>query len=137
MVTAMWSVSKRTGTSNSKPAVTSTPKAGSMLKVTSQPESCSTLCQHAVADELQHLTPEGVHRPGDAVEPGVEGGDHRSGLRRLGQGGEVAQIGIEQRGADGLSGAAAQRAGLHPGGTAPAEIGLEQRCQRRPRGQDG
>jgi hypothetical protein len=24
-----------------------------------------------------------------------------------------------------------QGAGLHPGGTAPAEIGLEQRCQRR------
>jgi hypothetical protein len=63
--------------------------------------------------------------------------DHRRGLGRLGQGGEVAQIGIEQHGADGLSGAAAQRAGLHPGGTAPAEIGLEQRCQRRPRGQGG
>src|SRR2546429_493976 len=25
--------------------------------------------QQAVADELQHLVPEGVHRPGDAVEP--------------------------------------------------------------------
>jgi hypothetical protein len=61
---------------------------------------------------------ESVHRPGDTVEPGVEGGDHRRGLRRLGQGGEVAQIGTEQRGADGLPDAAAQRAGLHPGGTA-------------------
>jgi hypothetical protein len=80
-------------------------------------------------------SPEGLHRPGDAVEPGVEGGDHRRGLDRLGQGGEVAQIGKEQRGADGLPGAMAQRAGLHPGGTAPADIGREQRCQRRPRGQ--
>ena len=93
--------------------------------------------QHAVADELQHLAAEGVHRAGDAVEPGVEGGDHRHGLGRLGQGGEAAQIGIEQCGADGLAGAAAQRAGLHPGGTAPAEIGFEQRCQCRPRRQSG
>ena len=45
----------------------------------------------------------------------------RGGLRRLGQGGEVAQIGREQHGADGLSGAAAQHSGLHPGGSAPAE----------------
>jgi hypothetical protein len=50
--------------------------------------------------------PKGVHRPGDAVEPGIEDGDHRRGLRRLGQGGEVAQIGTEQRGADGLPDAA-------------------------------
>ena len=78
-----------------------------------------------------------MHRPGDAVEPGVEGGDHRRGLRRLGERGEVAQIGAEQCGADRLSGAAAQRAGLHPGGAAAAEVGLEQRCQRRPRGQGG
>ena len=69
---------------------------------------------------------------GDAVEPSVEGGDHRRGLRRLGHGGEVAQIGREQHGADGLPGAAAQRAALHPGGAAPAEIGLEQRGQGRP-----
>ena len=48
---------------------------------------------------------------------------------------EVAQIGIEQRGADGLSGASAQRSGLHPGGTAPAELGLEHHCQRGPGGQ--
>ena len=47
--------------------------------------------QHGVADELQHLAPEGVHRPGDAIEPGVEGGNHRRGLGRLGQGGEAAQ----------------------------------------------
>jgi hypothetical protein len=47
MVTAMWSVSNRTGTSNSKSAVTSTPSAGGMPKVTipvvvstDQPESC-------------------------------------------------------------------------------------------------
>ncbi len=33
--------------------------------------------QHAVADELQHLAAEGVNRAGDAVEPGVERGDHR------------------------------------------------------------
>ena len=49
MVTAMWSVSNRTGTSNSKSAVTSTPSAGAVAKVTSpvvvstdQPEVCST-----------------------------------------------------------------------------------------------
>jgi hypothetical protein len=35
MVTAMWSVSNRTGTSNSKSAVTSTPRAGAVPKVTS------------------------------------------------------------------------------------------------------
>jgi hypothetical protein len=47
MVTAMWSVSNRTGTSNSKSAVTSTPSAGAVPKVTSpvvvstdQPEAC-------------------------------------------------------------------------------------------------
>ena len=53
MVTAMWSVSNRTGTSNSKSAVTSTPSAGGTPKVTSpvvvstyHPESCSTLSRH-------------------------------------------------------------------------------------------
>jgi hypothetical protein len=35
MVTAMWSVSNRTGTSNSKSAVTLTLSAGAVLKVTS------------------------------------------------------------------------------------------------------
>ena len=78
-----------------------------------------------------------MHRPGDAIEPGVEGSDRRRRLRRLGERGEVAQIGTEQRGADRLSGAAAELATLHPGGTATAEISLEQRCQRRPRGQGG
>jgi hypothetical protein len=34
--------------------------------------------QHAVADEFQHLAPKGMHRPGDAVEPGVEGGNHHA-----------------------------------------------------------
>ena len=34
MVTALWSVSNRTGTSNSKSAATSTPGAGAVLKVT-------------------------------------------------------------------------------------------------------
>ena len=33
MVTAMWSVSNRTGTSNSKSPVTSTPAAGAVPKV--------------------------------------------------------------------------------------------------------
>lgn len=28
--------------------------------------------QHAVADELQHLTAEGMHCAGDAVEPGIQ-----------------------------------------------------------------
>jgi hypothetical protein len=57
------------------------------------------------------------------------GGDHRRGLGRLGQAGEVSQIGRKQRGADRLPSAAARRACLHPGGTAPAEIGFEQRSQ--------
>jgi hypothetical protein len=81
--------------------------------------------------------PKACTAPRDAVEAGIEGGDHRRRLGRLGQRGEVAQIGAEQRGADGLAGAAAQRTGLHPGGTAPAEIGFEQRRQRRPRGESG
>jgi hypothetical protein len=49
MVTAMWSVSNRTGTSNSKSAVIATPAAGAMVKFTmpvvtsiDQPESFST-----------------------------------------------------------------------------------------------
>jgi hypothetical protein len=49
MVTAMWSMSNRTGTSDSKCAVISTLAAGAVLKVirpvvtfTDQPESCST-----------------------------------------------------------------------------------------------
>ena len=33
--------------------------------------------QHAVADEFQHLAAEGVNGAGDAVEPGIERGDHR------------------------------------------------------------
>ena len=41
-------------------------------------------CQHAVAHELQHLAPKGVHRTSDAVEPSVEGSDRRRGFRRLG-----------------------------------------------------
>lgn len=55
----------------------------------------------------------------------------------LGERGEVAQIGAEKRRADGLAGAAGKRAGLHPGGTAPAEIGFEQRGPRLPRRQSG
>ena len=53
--------------------------------------------QHAVADEFQHFAAEGVDGAGDAVEPGVERGDHRLRRRRLRQLGETAQIGIEQR----------------------------------------
>ena len=49
--------------------------------------------QHAVADEFQHFAAEGMHGAGDAVEPGVESGDHRRGGCGLGQGGETAQIG--------------------------------------------
>jgi hypothetical protein len=71
-----------------------------------------------------------VHRAGNAVEPGVERGDDGGGLGRLGESGEVAQIGAEQRGADRLAGATAYRAGLHPRGTAPAQIGFEQ-CRHR------
>jgi hypothetical protein len=93
--------------------------------------------QHAVADELQHLAPEGVHRPGDAIEPGVEGGNRRRGLRRLGERREAAQIGAEQRGLDGLADTAAQWTRQHPRGAAPAEIGLESRRQRGARRERG
>ena len=55
----------------------------------------------------------------------------------LGQGGEAAQIGEQQRGLDGLAAPAPQRAREHPRGAAPAEIGLEGRGQRRSRGQRG
>jgi hypothetical protein len=75
-------------------------------------------------------SPEGLHRPGDAVEPGVEGGGHRRGLDRLGQGGEVAQIGKEQRGADGLPGAAAKRATRR---SRPASAGPNGRIPAQPR----
>jgi hypothetical protein len=78
-----------------------------------------------------------VHRTRDAVEPRVKGGDHRRGFRRLGQGGEAAQIRRKQRGVDDLSGSAAYRAGLHPGSTASADIGLKQGYQSRSRGQGG
>ena len=64
--------------------------------------------QHAVADEFQHFAAEGVDRAGDAVEPGVERRDDRRGRIALGQRGEAAQIGIEQRGLDGLADVAPQ-----------------------------
>jgi hypothetical protein len=35
--------------------------------------------QYTVTDELEHLAAEGVHRPGDTVEPGVEGGARHAG----------------------------------------------------------
>src|SRR3546814_1723716 len=62
-----------------------------------------------------------MHGPGDAVEPGVQRSDHCRRLRRLRERGEVAQVGREQYRADGLPGAAAQRPGLHPGGTRSEE----------------
>ncbi len=82
--------------------------------------------QDAIADEFQHLAAEGVHGAGDAVEPGVEGGNHHRRLGRFGKGGEIPEVGAEEGCADGLAGAAAQRAVLHPGGTSSSEIGFEQ-----------
>ena len=93
--------------------------------------------QHAVADEFQHFAAEGVNGAGDAVEPGVERGDHRLRRHRLRQLGKTAQIAIEQDRADGLAGLAPQPPGQHLRRAAPAEIGLEQRRKRRPRGKDG
>ena len=93
--------------------------------------------QHAVADEFQHFAAEGVNGAGDAVEPGVERGDHRLRRHRLRQLGEAAQIAIEQNRADGLAGLPPQPPGQHLRRAAPAEIGLEQRRERRPRGEDG
>jgi hypothetical protein len=84
-------------------------------------------CQHAVANEFQDLASEGMNRPCDTFEPGIKGGDHRRGLRCLGKRSKITQISTEERRTDGLSGTATQRTGLHPGGAAPAEIGLEQR----------
>ena len=74
---------------------------------------------------------------GDAVEPGVERGDHRLRRRRLRELGEAAQIAIEQDRADGLAGLAPQPPGQHLRGAAAAEIGFEQRGKRRARGKGG
>ena len=93
--------------------------------------------QHAVADEFQHFAAEGVNGACDAVEPGVERGDHRLRRHRLRQLGEAAQIAIEQDRADGLAGLAPQSPGQHLRRTAPAEIGLEQRRKGRARGKGG
>ena len=60
-----------------------------------------------------------------------------SGARRLRQLGEAAQIAIEQDRADGLAGLAPQAPGQHFFRTAAAEIGLEQRRERRARGEGG
>ena len=50
---------------------------------------------------------------------------------------EAAQIGIEQRGLDGLADIAPQRTRQHPRSAAPAEIGLERRRQRGARRERG
>ena len=81
--------------------------------------------------------PKAWTRAGDAVEPGVERRDDRRRGIALGQGGEAAQIGEQQRRLDGLADAAPQGAGEHPRRAAPAEIGLERRGQRGARGQRG
>ncbi len=72
-VTSSASVSKRTGTSNSKPAVIATPEPGAALKVTTpvvvstdQPEGCST-----PAERDAHAA---RHRLGDGARPGLRAG---------------------------------------------------------------
>src|SRR5215472_7486653 len=77
-----------------------------------------------------------MHRASNTVEPSIEDSNYLPRLRRLGEGGEVAQIGREQYGTDRLTGAAAQRSRLHPSSAAPAEIGFEQRCESGSRGED-
>ena len=71
-----------------------------------------------------------MHRAGDAVEPCVERRDDRGRRRALGQRGEAAQVGEQERRLDGLADAAPERTGEHARGAAPAEIGLERRGQR-------
>ena len=63
---------------------------------------------------------------GDAIEPGIERLDDLLRRGRLRQFGEAAQVGVEQRRADGLAGLAPQPAGQHLRGAAPAEIRLQQ-----------
>ena len=55
----------------------------------------------------------------------------------LGQRGEAAQVGEQQRRLDGLADAAPQRTRQHARRAAPAEIGLERRGQRRARRERG
>ena len=93
--------------------------------------------KHPVADEFKHLAAEGVNGAGDAVEPGVERGDHRLRRNRLGQSREIAQIAKEQHRADGLACRSPQPPRQHLRRAASAEISLEQCCQRRPRRQHG
>ena len=93
--------------------------------------------QHAVAHEFEHFAAESVHGAGDAIEPGVEGGDDRGRRSAFGQGREAAQVGEQERRLDGLADAAPQRTGQHARRAAPAEIGFERRAQRRSRGEGG
>ena len=91
--------------------------------------------QYAVADKFQHFAAEGVNGAGDAVEPGVERADNRFRRHCLRKLGKAAQIAIEQNRPDGLAGLSPQAPGQHLRRTASAEIGLEQRRQRRSCGQ--
>ena len=93
--------------------------------------------QHAVADEFQDFAAKHMNRAGDAIEPGIERRDHGRGRMVLGQLGEAAQIGKQQRRRNGLADIAPQGPRQHPRGAAPAEIGLERRLQRAARGNRG
>ena len=52
---------------------------GSIAGATRLPADDREDRQHAVADEFQHFAAEGVNRPGDAVEPGIESRDDHEG----------------------------------------------------------
>jgi hypothetical protein len=69
----MWSVSNRTGTSNSKSAVTSTPSAGAVTKVTS-PVVVST----DQPERLLYAVQVHPHRPCDRLGDGTDL-DHAAG----------------------------------------------------------
>jgi len=85
--------------------------------------------QNAVADEFQHLAAKGMHCARDAIEPGIQRCDHDRWRVRLGQRREAAQIGIEQRGLNGLADVPPEWSGQYPRGAAPAEIGFQRRHQ--------
>jgi hypothetical protein len=78
-----------------------------------------------------------VHRAGDAVEPGVEGGDDLGWRTALGERREAAQVGEQQRRLDGLAHSAPQGSSQHPRGAAAPEIGFERRIQRGSGGERG
>jgi hypothetical protein len=108
MVTAMWSVSNRTGTSNSKSAVTSTPSAGAaphQVLVQDDAEIASPLthlfeCAAPVAEQVDQLHAFGIEQ--------LEGKPHALG-RILDAGERVGDIGQQVLAAAQVAALVAQR----------------------------